>query len=158
VGRRSRQTSGPARQPESVDALTLLARTKALTSQTLQQVAEGLTRRTDAEMKHRSKDWPLFDVQVIHYIAWKREWRAHHLENYPSLQGDALWRVLVERCLQPADKERVRYRSTVAQVWEYLDLAYMRQDVFLHDLMKPVLTHKEIREKNYRAWRSTWTC
>jgi hypothetical protein len=26
-----------------------------------------------------------------------------------------------------------------------------RQDVFLHDLMKPALAHKEIGEKNYRA-------
>jgi hypothetical protein len=39
----------------------------------------------------------------------------------------------------------------VAQVWEYLDRAYQRQDVFLHDLMKPVFAHKEIGEKNYRA-------
>jgi hypothetical protein len=30
-------------------------------------------------------------------------------------------------------------------------LAYQRQDVFLHNLMKPVLAHKEIGEKNYRA-------
>jgi hypothetical protein len=88
---------------------------------------------------------------VIHYIAWKREWTAHHQENYPGLQGDALRRVLVERCLRPADKERVRYRSTVAKVWEYLDRAYQRQDVFLHDLMKPVFAHKEIGGKNYRA-------
>jgi hypothetical protein len=39
----------------------------------------------------------------------------------------------------------------VAQVWEYLDRANQRQDVFLHDLMKPVLAHKESGEKNYRA-------
>ncbi len=39
----------------------------------------------------------------------------------------------------------------MAQVWEYLDRAYQQQDVFLHDLMKPVLAHKEISEKNYRA-------
>jgi hypothetical protein len=56
-------------------------------------------------MKHWSKDWPVFDGQVIHYIAWKREWRAHHQENYLGLQGDALRQVLVERCLRPADKE-----------------------------------------------------
>jgi hypothetical protein len=133
------------------DALALLARTQALTSQSLQQAAEGLTRWTDAEMRHRSKDWPVFDSQVIHYIAWKREWTAHHQENYPGLQGDALRRVLVERCLRPADKDCVRYKSTVAQVWEYLDRAYQRQDVFLHDLMKPIFAHKEIGEKNYRA-------
>jgi hypothetical protein len=102
-------------------------------------------------MKHRSKDWPVLNSQVIHYIAWKREWQAHHQENYPSMQGDALRRVLVERCLRPANMERVRYRSTVGQVLEYLYMAYMRQDVFPHDLMKPALAHKELGEKNYRG-------
>jgi hypothetical protein len=38
-------------------------------SQSLLQVAEGLTHWTNVEMKHRSKDWPVFDGQVIHYIA-----------------------------------------------------------------------------------------
>ncbi len=85
VGQRSQQTSGPARQPESADLLTLLARTQALTSQSLPQVAKGLTRWTNAEIKHRSKDWPVFDSQVIHYIAWKREWWAHHQENYSRM-------------------------------------------------------------------------
>jgi hypothetical protein len=139
-----------------VDALALLARTQALTSQSLQQVAEGLTRWTDAEMKHRSKDRPVFDGQVIHYIAWKREWRAHHQENYPGLQGDTLRRVLVDCFLSPAPRERIRYRSTVAQVWEYLDRAYQQQDVFLHDLMKPVLAQKEISKKNYQALDLQW--
>ncbi len=151
LSRGSQPAVGAARLPEQEDALALFARTQALTSQSLQQVAEGLTRWTDAEMRHRSKDWPVFDGQVIHYIAWKREWTAHHQDNYPGLQGDALRRVLVELCLCPADKKRVRYRSTVAQVWEYLDRAYQWQDVFLHDLMKPVFAHKEIEEKNYRA-------
>ncbi len=73
VDRGSWQASGPAGPPESADALTLLARTQALTSHSLQQVVEELTHWTDAEMKHRSKDWPVFDGQVIHYIAWKRE-------------------------------------------------------------------------------------
>jgi hypothetical protein len=40
------------------------------------------------------------------------------------MQGNALRRVLVKRCLWLADKERVLYRSTVGQVWEYLDQAY----------------------------------
>jgi hypothetical protein len=53
--------------------------------------------------------------------------------------------------LQPADKEQVRYRSTVSQVWEYLDRAYMRQDTFLHDLIKPVHAFKELGEQNYRG-------
>ncbi len=66
----------------------------------------------------------------------------------PGHAGDPLRWVLVERCLRPADKERVRYRSTVGQVWEYLDQAYMQQDTFLHDLMKLVYTFKELKE-NY---------
>ncbi len=87
VSRGSRPVAGVAGLPEQVDALALLARTQALSIQSLQQVAEGLTRWTDAEMKHLSKDWLAFDGQVIHYIAWKREWSAHHQENYPGLQG-----------------------------------------------------------------------
>jgi hypothetical protein len=39
----------------------------------------------------------------------------------------------------------------VSQVWEYLDRAYMRQDTFLHDLIKPVHAFKELGEKNYRG-------
>jgi hypothetical protein len=158
VSRGSWPAAGATGPQEQVDALALLARTQALTSQSLQQVAEGLTCWTDTEMKHLSKDWPVIDGQVFHYIAWKREWMAHHRQNYPGLQGDALRRVLVDRCLRPVDRERVRYRSTVAQVWEYLDRAYQRQDVFLHDLMKPVLAHREItdtRDILYCAYVST---
>jgi hypothetical protein len=66
VGRRSRQASGPTRQPESADTLTLLAQAQALTSWSLQQVVKGLTHWTDAEIKHRSKDWSVFDGKVIH--------------------------------------------------------------------------------------------
>ncbi len=71
VGQKSRQASEPARQPESADALMLPARTPALTSQSLQQVAEGLTHWTNVEMKHQSRDGLVFDGQVIHYITWK---------------------------------------------------------------------------------------
>ncbi len=56
VSRGSRLAAVAAGPQEQVDALALLARTQALTSRSLQQVAEGLTRWTDAEMKHRSKD------------------------------------------------------------------------------------------------------
>jgi hypothetical protein len=63
---------------------------QALTSQSLQQVAEGLMCLTNEEMKHWFKDWLVFDSQVIYYIAWKLEWWAYHQENYPGMQGDAL--------------------------------------------------------------------
>jgi hypothetical protein len=54
LSRGLRLAVGTARLPEQEDALPLLARTQALTSQSLQQVAEGLTCWTDAEMRHRS--------------------------------------------------------------------------------------------------------
>jgi hypothetical protein len=60
---------------------------------------------------------------------------AHDQKNYPGLQGTALPRVLVDRCLKPADK----------------DQAYLRLDTFLHDLMKPVNAVRDISDKNYRA-------
>jgi hypothetical protein len=44
LGRGSRPAAGAAGPPEQADALALLARTQALTSQSIQQVAEGLTR------------------------------------------------------------------------------------------------------------------
>src|SRR5450830_1702910 len=134
-----------------VDPIAMLARTQAMTSASLQQVAEGLCRWTDAEMKHRSKDWPVFDGKTLSYVAWKREWNQHHMENYPGLQGDSLKRVLVERSLLPVDKDRVRYKPSLKEVWEYLDRTYIRHDTFLHDLMKPVLSAKEIGDRNYRG-------
>src|SRR5450830_952323 len=113
-----------------VDQIAMLARTQAMTSASLQQVAEGLCRWTDAEMKHRSKDWPVFDGKTLNYVAWKREWNQHHMENYPGLQGDSLKRVLVERSLRPVDKERVRYKPSLAE---------------------PVLSTKEIGDRNFRG-------
>src|SRR5450830_1813375 len=134
-----------------VDQIAMLARTQAMTSASLQQVAEGLCRWTDAEMKHRSKDWPVFDGKTLNYVAWKQEWNQHHMDNYPGLQGDSLKRVLVERSLLPVDKDRVRYKPSLKEVWEYLDRTYIRHDTFLHDLMKPVLSTKEIGDRNFRG-------
>jgi hypothetical protein len=74
------------------------AGTQASTSASLQQVVEGLCPWTAADRNHRSKDWPIFDGQGLNYITWKREWKAHHKENYPGLKVDAL-RVLVEQRL-----------------------------------------------------------
>jgi hypothetical protein len=44
-----------------VYAIAMLARTQAITSMSLQQVAEVLCCWTDAEMKHRSNYWLVFD-------------------------------------------------------------------------------------------------
>jgi hypothetical protein len=100
----------------------------------------------DAEMEHH---WPFFNNQVLNYIAWKPEWKTHHEENYPSLKGDALRRVLVEPCLQPADKEHVHYRSSLDQ---YLVWAYLRQDTFLHNFMKPFHAIRRMGRNNYQSF------
>ncbi len=59
VDPRSRQASAPAGRPAAgsaqqllADLTTMLVQTQALTSTSLQQVAEGLTHWTDAEMRH----------------------------------------------------------------------------------------------------------
>ncbi len=49
---------------------------------------------------------------------------------------------------QASGKERVRYKSTVTPVWEYLDRAYLCQDTYLHDLMKLVQAVRDISDKN----------
>ncbi len=56
----------------------------------------------------------------------------------------------MHRCLRSADKEQVRFRSIVDQVWEYLDQASLRQDAFLHDLMTAEHAVNYISAKNYR--------
>ncbi len=74
----------------------------------------------------------MFDGQMLHRLVARVE--SPPCANYDGLQDDAQRRVLVDRCLRSADKERVRYKSSMDQVWEYLDRAYLRQDVFLHDI------------------------
>jgi hypothetical protein len=59
--------------------------------------------------------------------------------------------VLVDWYLRPANKKQVWYQSNADQVWEYLDWAFLRQNSFLHDLMNPVHTVREISDKNYWA-------
>ncbi len=99
-------------------------------------------------MKHGSKDWPIFVGQVLHYITWKGEWTAHHAENYWGLQGGCPEEDVGEAVPQASGKEMVRYKSTVTQVWEYLDRAYLYQDTYLHDLMKLVQAVRDISDKN----------
>jgi hypothetical protein len=103
------------------------------------------------ENEAQYKNCHVFDRQVLHYIAWKRAWNSHYAGNFPGLQGDTLRRVLVKRYLKPGEKEKVQYKSTVTQVWKYLNRAYLRQDTFLYDLMEAVHAVKDISEKNYRA-------
>jgi hypothetical protein len=83
-------------------------------------VAEGLICWTDAKTRRQFQDWLVFNGDVLLYITLKREWRAHHQENYSGLQCVALRRVLVDRCLRPADKEQVWYKFNVDRVWDYI--------------------------------------
>jgi hypothetical protein len=50
------------------------------------------------------------------YVAWKRDWKHHHKEVYPSLRVDSLKRVLMERCLPENIKENIQYKQTIEDV------------------------------------------
>jgi hypothetical protein len=47
-----------------------------------------------------------FDGKVLGYAAWKKDWKRHHKEVYPSLKVDSLKRVLMERCLSRTSRRR----------------------------------------------------
>jgi hypothetical protein len=76
-----------------------------------------------------------------------------HKENCLDLKEDSLKRVLVERCLQPADREQVRYKPFLKEVWEYLDRVYDRPKTFLHDLIRPVLSTMKAGNRDYQAMK-----
>jgi hypothetical protein len=133
-------TMGPS--TAAVDPVMAMMQTQMIPTAAVQKFAEDISRWTSAEVRHGSKDWPVYDGMVLHYITWKREWKAHDQENYPDLQGDSLRRVLVERSLRPVDKERVKFKSTIEAVWELLDRIYARTDTFLTDLMAPLKATK----------------
>ncbi len=61
-----------------------------------------------------------------------------------------------DECLRPADKKRFQYKSNMDQVWEYLDRAYLRQDTFLHDLMKQVHGRGTLVTRITGRWWSFW--
>jgi hypothetical protein len=80
--------------------------------------------------------------------------RAHHLENYLDLRGEALQRVLMGCCLRPANNEQVRYKASVGQVWKYLDRAHLRQDEPAQDrLAMDELPQGELEERSRASHR-----
>jgi hypothetical protein len=114
-------------------------------------VAEGLICWTDTEMRHQSKDWLVFNSDVHTLL--------HHPEAgmESSSSGELSWAAV--RC--PAESiggqvpEASRQGAGLVQVQRgpgmglYLNQAYLRQDAFLHDLMKPVHAVRDISDKNY---------
>ena len=67
-------------------------------------------------------------------------------EQVCRFERDSLKRIMVERCLPEDVTERVQYKRTLEDIWKYLDMAYNRPDVFLHDLMAPVKAARTISE------------
>ena len=58
---------------------------------------------------------------------------------------------MMERCLPEEVKERVQVKRTIEEIWKYLDMAYNRPDVFLHDLMARVNAAKTISDGDWRG-------
>jgi hypothetical protein len=52
-----------------VNYIAMLERTQTITSDSIQQVVEGLCGWKDARMICHSKNWPVFDGQIFTYIA-----------------------------------------------------------------------------------------
>ena len=98
-----------------------------------------------------SRDWPKFNGKVLAYAVWKKEWKRHHLDKYSDLNGDSLKRIMLERCLPREVKERVQCKKTIEDIWKYLDMAFNRPDVVLHDLMSLVNSAKIISDRDWKG-------
>ncbi len=52
-----------------VNYIAMLERTQTITSDSIQQVVEGLYRWKATKMKCHSMNWPVFDGQIFTYIS-----------------------------------------------------------------------------------------
>jgi hypothetical protein len=117
----------------------------------MEQAVMSMFRMSLDGLEGRSRDWPKFSGKVLGYAVWKKEWQRHHQDKYRDLKGDSLKRIMLERCLPEEVKERVLYKRTIEDIWKYLDTAYNRPDVFLHDLMEPVRSAEMVAAEDWTS-------
>ena len=120
-------------------------------SSIMEQAAMSMFRMSLDGLEGRSRDWPKFSGKVLGYAVWKKEWQRHHHDKYKDLKGDSLKRIMLERCLPAEVKERVLFKRTIEEIWKYLDTAYNRPDVFLHDLMEPIRSARTMAAEDWRS-------
>jgi len=123
----------------------------AAAGRSLAQAADGMRRMTESHAENSSKDWPKFDGKILNYAMWKKDWKRHHLDVYPSLTVDHLKRVLMTKCLPDDIKEDIRFKKTMEEVWEFLDTTFVKPNTFFHELMRPISMAKEVPEKDWKA-------
>jgi hypothetical protein len=119
--------------------------------QSMEKVAEGIHRWTSREAEHNSRDWAKFDSKVLSYASWKKELMKHNTDVYPNLTVDHLKRVMMEKCLPEDIKDRICYKQTMEEVWEFLYMSFVRPNQYFHKLMKPILNARQLPEKDYRG-------
>ena len=101
--------------------------------------------------ENSSRDWPKFDGTVLSYARWKKDWMRHHQETYPDLKEHHLKRVLGEQCLPGDLKDRIQFKETMKEVWEFLDTAFVKPNQFFNELMQPITTAKVVQERDWKA-------
>jgi len=126
-------------------------RAQSAATSVMEKAAKNLLRISLDGLEGGSQEWPKFTGKVLAYAVWKKEWQRHHLDKYVDLKADSLKRIMLERCLPEEVKERVQFKRTIEDIWKYLDIAYNRPDVFLHDLMAPVNAARTISDGNWRG-------
>jgi hypothetical protein len=119
--------------------------------QTVAQMASGFSNWSLREAENNSRDWPKFDGKVLNYHTWKKAWKKHHKDVYPNLTVDHLKRVLEEKCLPEEVKDRITFKETMEEVWEFLDLTFIRPNQYIVDLMKPIQGARELAQGDFRG-------
>ena len=132
-----------------MEASFLEAQTRS--TEAVAKAVESLQIMVQKEAENSSRDWPKFDGKVLSYAMWKKDWKRHHLDVYPSLTVHHLKRVLIEKCLPDGIKERVRFKETMEEVWKSLDTAFVKPTQFFHELMQPITTAKVVQEGDWKA-------
>ena len=115
------------------------------------QMASGFSNWSLREAENNSRDWPKFDGKVLNYHTWKKAWKKHHKDVYPNLTVDHLKRVLEEKCLPEEVKDRITFKETMEEVWEFLDLTFIRPNQYIVDLMKPIQGARELAQGDFRG-------
>ena len=122
-----------------------------VTAEAVKGATGGLQEFMRRVAENSSRDWPKFDGTVLSYAMWKKDWMRHHRETYPDLKEHHLKRVLREQCLPDDLKDRIQFKETMKEVWEFLDTAFVKPNQFFNELMQPITTAKVVQERDWKA-------
>jgi len=120
-------------------------------AEAMKEAASSIQEFMRRQAENSSRDWPKFDGTVLSYARWKKDWMRHHQETYPDLKEHHLKRVLGEQCLPGDLKDRIQFKETMKEVWEFLDTAFVKPNQFLNELMQPFTSATVVQERDWKA-------